>query len=99
MDVRFADDDLARAETDPAFGAGMTRDILKAFRKRLQFMRAAKDRRDLYASKGMRLEKLKGERKHEHSVRLNDQQRLILEFKDGENGEYVIIKGVEKDYH
>ena len=48
--------------------------------------------------KSWHLERLKGNRKHQHSIRLNRQWRLIVEFTGkGANTEIVIV-GIE-DYH
>ena len=80
MDVVFADDDLCRLELDPEFTANRGQAIVKAFRKRMQLIRAATDESDLRELKSLRFEKLKGQRKHQHSMRLNDQYRLIIEL-------------------
>ena len=80
MIVRFSNKDLERLESDPGHTAGLDRDVVKAFRKRMQLIRAAPDERDFYALKSLRFEKLKGARKHQRSMRLNDQWRLILEL-------------------
>jgi proteic killer suppression protein len=52
MQIEFKSRDLDRLETDPSFTAGFSADVVKAFRKRLQVIRAANDERDLYALKG-----------------------------------------------
>jgi proteic killer suppression protein len=98
MDVIFKDECLDKLEADPAFDGGYSSDIVKAFRKRMQQIRAAADERDLYSLKSLRFEKLKGNRKHQHSIRLNDQWRLILEFKKSSSGKDVIVVCIE-DYH
>jgi proteic killer suppression protein len=72
--------------------------MVKAYRKRLQVIRAALDERDLYAIKGNRFEKLKGGRAHQHSLRLNDQMRLIVEIKKSTPKNIIVIVAVE-DYH
>ena len=41
MEVRFEDPTLERLEADPNFTNGMDGALVKAFRKRLQFIRAA----------------------------------------------------------
>lgn len=58
------------------------------------------DERTLYASRSLHFEKLKGPRREERSVRLNDQWRLILCLEEtaGTKGKTVVILGVE-DYH
>ena len=98
MEVEFEDDDLDRLETDGAFTAGFAPEIVRAYRRRMQQIRASRDERDLYASKGINFEKLKGDRVGQYSLRLNLQWRLIVKLK--KNGQYAIVAIVEiVDYH
>jgi toxin HigB-1 len=97
MNVEFAADDLDRLETDQPFDMGLSPAVVKAYRKRLQGIRAAQDERDFYAMRSWRFEKLK-RRQHEHSMRLNDQFRLIVEIVGAGADKRVRIIGVE-DYH
>ena len=102
MEVVFADDDLYRLETDPVFTGNQEQPIVKAFRKRMQQIRAAPDERDFYRLKSLRFEKLGGKRRYQHSMRLNDQYRLIVEFVKGnsatQSSKVIKIVGIE-DYH
>lgn len=98
MEVIFTDDDLDRLERDPAFTAGLAPPIVRAFRLRMQTIRAAPDTRDFYALKSLRYEKLKGKRSHQRSMRLNDQWRLILEYDKREGVNQIRVIGIE-DYH
>ncbi len=72
--------------------------LVKAFRKRMQFLRAAKTEQDLRNWKALHFEKLKGQRKDERSVRLNDQWRLILKLEQATNGPQIVVVGIT-DYH
>ncbi len=98
MDVTFSSDDLDRLEADPTFDMGLPEGVVRAYRKRLQFIRSAPDERDFRAMKSLHYEKLKGRRQHQHSMRLNVQYRLIVEFEGGAQDRRVTIVGVE-DYH
>jgi proteic killer suppression protein len=98
MEIEYRNPDLDRLETDGTFTAGFSRDIVKAFRKRVQAIRAAVDERDLFAIRGNRFEKLKGNRSHQYSMRLNDQWRLILEIKQSSPKNVIIVIDIE-DYH
>lgn len=98
MDVEFADDRLDRLELDPSYTAGFAQNVVRGFRKAMQAIRAAQDERDLYALKGLRLERLKGKRAHQHSVRINDQWRLILELRSDDRRKLAWIVSIE-DYH
>lgn len=98
MDVEFADDDLDRLETNRQFSGGFPPEAVRGFRKAMQVIRSAPDERDFYALKGLRFEKLTGGRAHQHSIRLNKQWRLILEFKGQAPNKTVRVVGIE-DYH
>jgi proteic killer suppression protein len=98
MEVRFADEDLQRLEVDPDFNAGFADEIVVAYRKRLQLIRAAPDERDFYALKSLHYEKLSGKRSHQKSMRLNKQWRLILEIVSDDQGRFVAVISIE-DYH
>ncbi len=98
MDFEFRDKDLEQLYTDPDFSAGFSKEIVKAFRKRIQQIDSATDQRDLRAFKSLHLEKLKGKRQHQHSLRLNDQRRLILEIEKTDTGEKIVVVAIE-DYH
>ena len=99
MDVTFDDDELDQLETDEKHTGGRPPSIVKAFRKRMQFIRSVPDERDFYRLRSLRFEKLEGKRQHQHSVRLNDQYRLIIELKkDNPKGTVIKIISIE-DYH
>jgi proteic killer suppression protein len=98
MEIEFKADELDKLETDKNFTGGYAREIVKAFRKRMQAIRAAVDERDLYGTKGNRFEKLKGNRAHQYSLRLNDQMRLIVEIAPSSPKNKIIVIGIE-DYH
>lgn len=98
MEVRFRDGSLERLESDPTFDGGYPSAIVKKFRQRMQQIRAAEDERDLYKLVSLRCEKLKGDRAHQHSMRLNDQWRLIFELEGKASTKVVVIISIE-DYH
>lgn len=98
MDVEFADDDLDRLEADPNFNGGFDRGIVRAYRKRMQIIRAAIDERDLADMRSNRFEKLKGKRSHQHSLRINDQWRLIVQIKKSRPKNTILVIAIE-DYH
>ncbi|QKL91143.1 plasmid maintenance system killer protein [Ralstonia solanacearum] len=98
MEIEFADPDYDRLETDAGFTAGFSAPVVKAYRKRIQYIRAVADERDFYALKSLHFEKLKGDRDGEHSMRLNDQWRLILRLERRNGGKLVVVISIE-DYH
>lgn len=98
MNVTFKDQSLAKLEADANFDGGYHPSLIRAFRKRMQQIRAAVDERDLYAFKSLHFEKMKGKRSHQHSIRLNDQWRLILELVGESPNKISVIISIE-DYH
>jgi toxin HigB-1 len=68
--------------------------IHKPALKKLQMLNAAGALVDLVVPPGNRLEALKGDRKGQHSIRINDQYRVCFEWRDG-NAYKVEIT----DYH
>lgn len=98
MDVTFEDDDLETLERDAKFDAGHSPAIVKAFRKRMQLIRAAADERDFYNLRSLHFERLKGDRSHQYSMRLNDQWRLIVELRGEAPNKTVVVVSIE-DYH
>lgn len=98
MEVEFDDDNLDRLETDPQFTAGFSQEIVRAYRKRMQQIRAFRDERDFMALKSLHFEKLKGHRQGQHSVRLNLQWRLVLEIRGDHPCKVIGIVEIV-DYH
>jgi toxin HigB-1 len=98
METVLADDSLQRLESAPAFDGGFGHEVVRAFRKRMQMIRAARDERDFYALKSLHFEKLKGDREGQYSMRLNQQWRLILEIEKRSNSSTVVIISIV-DYH
>jgi proteic killer suppression protein len=72
--------------------------VVDAFFEAMAIIDSAVDERDLYAFKGLRFEKLGGNRKGQHSIRLNRQFRLILAFERDSEGKLLLVIDIE-DYH
>jgi len=98
MEVRFEEASLRRLEADGSYTAGLEPALVKAFRKRMQLIRAAQDERTFYAMKSLHYEKLKGDREGQHSMRLNDQWRLILRLEQDDSDKVVVVISI-LDYH
>ena len=98
FEIWHQDATLARLETDARFTSGYPEGIVKAFRKRMWHIRNAVDERDLREQKSAHFEKLQGNRSHQHSMRLNDQWRLIIEIEGKGSSKKLVIVGIE-DYH
>jgi toxin HigB-1 len=62
--------------------------------RKLDMLDAAPDLRTLSTLPGSRLERLKGDRKDQYSIRINDQWRICFAWQDGHAYEVEIV-----DYH
>jgi proteic killer suppression protein len=69
-------------------------DIRKAAVRKLDIVNAAHELLDLRVPPGNRLEALKGDLRGKHSIRVNDQWRIVFRWKDGDAHEVEI-----DDYH
>ena len=98
MDFEFADDDLERMYYDENAEGGDPGGIVKRFRKVMSWIDGAADERDLYELKSLHFEKLKGKRKHQRSLKINDQWRLIVEIVGEHPQKRIRVIGIE-DYH
>ncbi len=70
------------------------KEIQYTARRKLRMMNNAAKLSDLMIPPGNRLEALKGDRKGQHSIRINDQIRICFVWKDGDCHEVEIV-----DYH
>ena len=68
--------------------------IQAAARRKLRMLNNAQSPADLRVPPGNRLEALKGERKGQLSIRINDQWRICFAWKDGHASQVEIV-----DYH
>jgi toxin HigB-1 len=68
--------------------------IQNAARRKLEMLAAAQTLEDLTSPPGNRLEALKGDRRGQHSIRINDQWRLCFRWKNGDVYDVEIV-----DYH
>lgn len=98
MEVEFDDGNLDRLDTDAQFTAGHSQEVVRAYRKRMQQIRAFRDERDFLSVRSLNFEKLKGSREGQHSIRLNLQWRLILEIRGDHPCKVIGIIEIV-DYH
>lgn len=68
--------------------------IARIAQRKLMQLHAAHLLRDLTIFPGNRLEALKGNRKGQHSIRINDQYRICFVWRDGDAFDVEIV-----DYH
>jgi toxin HigB-1 len=72
----------------------LPRDIQQTAFRKLRYLDAAENLRDLSIPPANRLEALKGNRAGQHSIRINDQWRICFRWSDGNAHEVEIV-----DYH
>ena len=69
-------------------------ELRRVARRKLQYLHEAADLRDLKSPPGNRLEGLKGDLKGFHSIRINDQWRVVFRWSSGNAFDVQIV-----DYH
>ena len=69
-------------------------ELLRTMLRKLALVDAAEQLDDLRVPPGNRLEKLRGDRAGQHSIRVNDQWRVCFRWKDGDAFDVEIV-----DYH
>jgi len=90
--------DFADKETESIWRGERSRKLPASIqdiaRRKLRMLNNAHRLEDLRIPPANRLEALKGGRKGQHSIRINDQWRICFKWKDGSCSEVVIV-----DYH
>jgi proteic killer suppression protein len=89
---------FATKETERIFKGQLSRklptNIQKTARRKLLYLHDAEDLQDLIAPPGNRLEKLRGDREGQHSIRINDQWRICFRWENNRAFDVEIV-----DYH
>lgn len=73
---------------------GMDRVVQRAALRKLELLHAAHDVEDLRVPPGNRLEKLAGDRRGQHSIRVNAQWRICFIWREGGAEDVELV-----DYH
>ena len=84
----------AQAAWDRRFVKGVPNEVVKIGNRKLTQLHNARTLQDLRSPPGNRLEALAGDRRGQHSVRINDQWRVCFRWRDGDAYEVEIV-----DYH
>ena len=84
----------AEAAWNRRYVKGVPNDIIKTANRKLTQLHNAQTLDDLRAPPGNRLEALSGDRKGQHSIRVNDQWRICFRWHEGDALEVEIV-----DYH
>lgn len=95
MAIQSFRDDRAKAIFQSRHpGKGFPTDLLRPAKRKLEMLNAAVVLADLRAPPGNRLEALSGDRAGWHSIRVNDQFRLVFIWTDGGPTDVEFV-----DYH
>lgn len=76
------------------FVKGMSNEIQDSALRKLKILNRARSLSDLQSLPGNRLEKLRGDRKGQYSIRINDQWRICFVWTEGDVQDVEIV-----DYH
>jgi len=76
--IRSFRDRITEAVFDGESPKGFPSDLVKVARRKLRFLNAAAELRDLRSLPGNRPEALTGDRMGQHSIRINDQFRVCF---------------------
>jgi proteic killer suppression protein len=98
VEVTYADPRLDALEQGEQGKCKLDKSVVRAFRKLMRYIYDAVDERDLYAYPGKHCEKLKGDRSHQYSMRIDSQWRLVFEIRKGNPKNTIHVIAIE-DYH
>ena len=89
---------FASEETEKIFSGQVSlklpKDMQRTARRKLLYLDDAEDLKDLLAPPGNRLEKLKGKREGQYSLRINDPWRICFDWSENKARNVAIV-----DYH
>ena len=92
MRIGFDDADLRRLYKEADYQCSwLGPDVIRAYRKKVAFLAAAKSELDLYRYRALHFEKLKGKRKDQHSIRIDRRWRLILRLESDTEGRLLVV--------
>lgn len=92
--IRSLSGSIAEAIAEGKRPKGFPSDLVKRAQNKLAMIDAAAELRDLASPPGNRLEALKGDRKGQHSIRINDQWRVCFVWRNDGAFDVEIV-----DYH
>lgn len=85
---------LTKALYEEGKAPGFPPDVERGAARKLEYVNLAKTLADLRTPPGNRLHALKGDRKGQHAISINDQWRICFRFKDGDAFDVEVC-----DYH
>lgn len=98
MEIVFDDENLEDLAENENAKSRLPASVIASFRRLMVTLIAAEDERTIRERKALHFEKLKGNRSHQYSLRLNRQFRLIIEIELSEPKNILHLIAIE-DYH
>lgn len=98
MELEFDDKDLENMIFNEKYSGEVAQSLVKMARRCIHYLVQAPDRRAIYKFPGYHLKKLKGDMKGFHSLRLDDQYRLKIQFVAGAEGEMIRVISMGDDH-
>jgi len=97
MDIAFARTSIERLYYEEKIPKNCPVEVVDAFFEVMSYVEAAEDERELRAMRSLHYEKLKGDRKNEHSLRLWKGWRLTFRIENKDGKIFLVLDVV--DYH
>lgn len=82
---------FAEAAWNGRYAKGIPNDVMRVAARKLLQVNAAVALDDLRVPPGNRLEALKGDLRGRHSIRVNDQWRVVFRWRDGDAHDVAIL--------
>jgi proteic killer suppression protein len=98
VDFEFANRRLERLYTEELGAKKFPGEVVDAFFEVMVAIEHARDERDLRALKHLHFEKLKGQRKHQRSLKLHGGFRMVVQLLEDSDGPYLLLEEIV-DYH
>lgn len=98
MIITFINKQFNKIETEEAASLKLPVNVIKTLRNKLAILRAAPDEQTLRNWKSLHYEKLKGDRKDQRSIKINDQWRMVFTIDNNTNPSTIMVIDIE-DYH
>lgn len=98
LNIRFENIELERIATDPKAKTKLSKAVIQSYRKKIQLIKNMKNEQDLYGFPGLRPHKLRGSRKGQNALWINNQFRLVYYIRKSGKQTVFVVKDLI-DYH
>jgi toxin HigB-1 len=95
MEIEFRDDGLALIQSDRAAETGLPSVVIRSCCEKFAVIRAASDLRTLRNLRSLQYEKLEDRGSTKHSIRLNEEWRLIFELDEKQGVPALIVLAID----